>query len=818
MGCASGVFAHGEHERPRYVAASGNDAGNCGELFRPCRTIGYAVARAAKGDRILVAAGQYRIRDAEELFALISDATSIRGGYSRYEHFQRSDPQLNDTLLIGAPSQYRSVLSSKGFRLIADGKAQARSVVDGAQALLAKYQATQRSSGAIPCSGGQAGSFSCSNVDLEAHVALGGFSSAATAANDVWGFVDLNTEREYALIGLRNATAVVDVTDPDNVFEVGSVPGQGTTWRDIKVYQLFDTTAARWRSYAYVTADSASERLTVIDLTQLPNAVSLLARTTPDLSAHNVMISNVSYATGVPTNTFPTQLHVGGSNLSNGAFRVFDLTDPLAPELVEQSPGGGYMHDAAVFTVEDARAAGACGGAARCQVLADFNESSFELWRLDGGSAATLLASRSYSQVGYVHSGWFTEDRAFLFVHDELDEQNSGLNTTLRVFGLADLSNPALVGTWSGPTGAIDHNGYARGNRYYMSNYTRGLTVLDISDPAAPRQVGYFDTLPSSDAASFNGAWGVYPFLPSGRLLVSDINSGLYVLADRTRDTSGGQLAFTAPSFGGVEGDTVQVAVARTGSLAGAVSVAYRSAPGSAQAADFTASSGLLSWASGEGGVKSIPLQLLADGESEAVERLFIELSNPRLGASLGAPALASVFVADQAGVASVEFAQVDLAVDEAQRNLVLTVQRRDSVSGLAEVDYAAAGGSAAPGEDFAAVNGRLSWADGDGTARTLVISLTDDALEEEAESFSVQLTAANANTFTGTNATATIQINDDDTAGPPPSVPASPGAAAGGGGGALLWFLSFLGALGGQRRRGLKNNSNPRDGTKDPD
>ena len=763
---ATRALAHAEHEKPRYVAASGADRGDCGEMFRPCRTIGYAVSRAAKGDRILVAAGEYPIDDGEELFALISTATNVRGGFSRFDHYQVSEPLANDTVLIGASSQYRSLLSSKGFRLIADGKAVSREVVAEGERLLEKYQATQKSNPPTPCNSGQAGSFPCSDVDLLAHLALADFSSRPTAANDIWGFRDLNTEREYALIGLRNATAVVDVTNPNDVFEVGSIPGQGTTWRDIKVYQFFDSDADRWRAYAYVTADSATDRLTVIDMGGLPNSVSLTTRATPDLSAHNVMISNVSYATGVPTAEFPTELHVGGSNLSNGAFRVFDVANPQLPTLAAQSPSGGYMHDAAVFTIDDGRAASACGGATQCQVLADFNETSFELWRLNGSTQATQLASRTYSDVGYVHSGWFSDDRNYLFVHDELDEQNSALNTTLRIFGLADLANPTLAATWTGPTSAIDHNGYAHGSRYYMSNYTRGLTILDISNPTAPREAGYFDTLPSSNAASFNGAWGVYPFLPSGNLLVSDINSGLYVLADRTADQGSGQLRFTAASFGGVEGDTVQIGVTRDGSLAGPASVAYRVVPGSADGADYTASNGVLTWAAGEGGEKSAPVQLTADGQSEGVERFAVELFDSRSGAVLSAPAFASVFVSDQSGVAAVEFDILDLAVDESQGRVVLTMQRRDSVSGLVEVDYATAGGSAESGTDFGAgVAGRLSWPDGDGTARTITIPLLDDSETEGEESFTVSLTAVNSNTFVGANATATIRITDNDAA-----------------------------------------------------
>ena len=90
------------------------------------------------------------------------------------------------------------------------------------------------------CNAGMAGSFACSKIDLLTHVSLSQFSSAPTAANDIWGFVDRNDNREYAIIGLANGTAVVDVTDPLNPVEAGTIPGIQTSWRDIKVYQFFN--------------------------------------------------------------------------------------------------------------------------------------------------------------------------------------------------------------------------------------------------------------------------------------------------------------------------------------------------------------------------------------------------------------------------------------------------------------------------------------------------------------------------------------------------------------------------------------------------
>ena len=156
-----------------------------------------------------------------------------------------------------------------------------------------------------------------------------------------------------------------------------------------------------------------------------------------------------------------------------------------------------------------------------------------DIWDISDALNPVRLSKTSYVNADYVHSGWWSEDQLFLFVQDETDERDRGLLTTLRIFSISDLTAPTLVGTWSGPTTAIDHNGFVRGNRYYMSNYARGLTILDITNPANPAAVGGFDTYPASDTVGFPGAWGTYPYLPSGALLISDIDSGLYIVEEQ---------------------------------------------------------------------------------------------------------------------------------------------------------------------------------------------------------------------------------------------------------------------------------------------
>jgi choice-of-anchor B domain-containing protein len=103
------------------------------------------------------------------------------------------------------------------------------------------------------------------------------------------------------------------------------------------------------------------------------------------------------------------------------------------------------------------------------------------------------------------------------------------------VFDYAELTAPQYLYAHEADTRSPTHNFYVLGNRVFQANYTAGLRVLEFGDLAALEieEVAFFDTYPASDAAVFNGAWSVYPFLPSGTLLVSDMQSGLFILTLR---------------------------------------------------------------------------------------------------------------------------------------------------------------------------------------------------------------------------------------------------------------------------------------------
>jgi choice-of-anchor B domain-containing protein len=532
--CASvPALAHHAGGHPtRYVSEGGVDDGACTDATRPCRSLGYAFAQASKGDQVHIAVGTYRV-DEGDLFYLIGEMIQIRGGYDA-TGWQKTSEAARSTL-TGVPAQFREQLASRGFRIIQDRK-NPTSVSPQTAANLATWRRLQQPAiqGFTACVNGMAGDFPCNDFDLQSRVPLSAMSLSPASANDIWGFVDLNDNREYAILGVDNGTVVFDVTDPAAPVEVGAIPGQSSVWRDVKVYQYFDATSQRYKAYAYVTTE-ASEGLQIIDLSNLPQTVTLANTLTDFLSAHNVYVANVDYATGLANEVAPARLYIAGANVDGGAFRVFSLADPTNPTLMVAAPSGaGYMHDVTSMIITDNRTQQCANGHNPCEVLVDYDENAVDLWDVTDPGNPVKLSSTGYPSSGYVHSGWWSRNRDFVFVQDELDEQQHGLNTTLRVLDISDLTQPVLAGQYVGPTKAIDHNGFALGDRYYMSNYRRGLTVLDISDPANPAEVGFFDTfpVPADNTANFDGAWGTYPYLPSGNILISDIQNGLFVVKE----------------------------------------------------------------------------------------------------------------------------------------------------------------------------------------------------------------------------------------------------------------------------------------------
>ncbi len=795
--------AAGDDGKPRFVSGTGRDEGDCLNRFRPCRTLSYAIAQAGKGDSIQVAEGTYTISQSAQLFDLLSVTGRVNAGFSKVSGYSERTAR-EATTLIGVPPEFRQRFESAGFTVIADTKGIDSGEARRMRKLTAQVTQAEKSHAAAPCVGNVSAGFPCQSVSLLSHLSFQDLAPTSTRGNDIWGFTDLNTNREYAFIGIENGVAILDVTDPVNPVQVGAPTGSSTTWRDIEVYQVFDASAQRWRSYAYITADAVQDPLILLDLSGLPNAVERVDFTSDHRSAHTDYMLNADFTYGISQTGEAPVLGIAGSNLVNGNHRLYSLANPRAPALLSVS-GSGYAHDLTSFPIKDARKNTQCVNAQTrplCQVLTDFNENTVDVWDVSDPTSRQLLASHPYANARFVHSGWWTDDGRYLYVNDELDERDLGLNTSIRVFDMANLRAPVQVGTWVGPTRAIDHNTYVKGNRLYFSNYSEGLTILDITNPTAPTRVGSFDTFPANADVGFFGAWGVYPFFASGTIAISDINSGLYLVKNETLATPRGALSVASAKLSGTEGQSLAISVNRSAG-SGAVSVRLDVLYATAGAADATLASTTLNWADGDAQPKSATLNLASDAQDEDLELLMVRLVDPTGGATIDYPDTTQVTIGDTGKPNRVRLLEAAPSVDESRAEALVTLIRRGAASGEVRASYQTVAGGTYTGAT--ATQGEVVWPDGDVSAKTITVTLNPSTLSA-GQSGTLQMEISNASNASLENAAGasvavlpvTVTVRDTVAAIVVPQPPApAPSQPSGGGGGSpsvlLLLALTLL-------------------------
>lgn len=643
---ATARASHDDSVGARYVDGGGANVGSCLDHHAPCASIQYALRQAESGHTVKVAAGIYDASDLDpnELFF---GGKRAAGGYSEASHYETQSRVENRTVLLGVDSRYRQAMMRQGFSWAVDRASAERGLFDDSTpaALQAKAVAP------ATCTQGLAGQFPCRNVDFLSQISLANFSSRPVSAANVWGFVDLNDNREYAVIGLSNSTAVIDVTDPANPREVASVAGNNSVWREIKIYQYRDTAAGRYRAYAYVTTEASGSGLQIIDLSGLPNSITLAGTLRDTNTQHTAYVSNVDYATNVALPGAQAFLYLAGSNLNGGAWRAYNLANPAIPQLVGTAPtGSGYMHDSSSILIADSRTNQCDQGHNPCEVLIDFNVETVDLWDVTDKARPVRLSSTAYPNATYSHSGWPTADQRRIIVHDELEEIRAGLNTQIYTLNIDDLRAPTAQISFRGPNTTTDHNGYSKGNKYYVSHYRRGLVVFDSSNPQQLNEVASFDTFlsPSADSAGTDGAWGVYPYLPSGTILISDIDNGLFMLREQTvAANSAGRIGFVSSNGAVTEGTaTITARVQRLAGSTGAVSVDYATVNGTAIAGtDFTSTAGTLQWATGEQGEKTIAVPIANNTIVTGSRNFQVSLANLSGGAVLDGAASFSVTI-----------------------------------------------------------------------------------------------------------------------------------------------------------------------------
>jgi choice-of-anchor B domain-containing protein len=191
----------------------------------------------------------------------------------------------------------------------------------------------------------------------------------------------------------------------------------------------------------------------------------------------------------------------------------------------------GYTHDAQVVSYwgTDTTYEGR-------EIFIGANENLLVLVDVTDKGSPALITNLGYPNIGYTHQGWFTDDHLYFILGDETDEINFCFASRTLVFDMSDLDDPQLHTTYLGPTPAIDHNGYVKDTEFYLSNYTAGIRLLNLSDIGAGTlsELAYFDSYPANNNPSFDGVWSVYPFFESGKVVINDINSGIMVLQRTT--------------------------------------------------------------------------------------------------------------------------------------------------------------------------------------------------------------------------------------------------------------------------------------------
>lgn len=324
--------------------------------------------------------------------------------------------------------------------------------------------------------------------------------------NEVWGLAVNGSE--FAVIGTTFGTHIIDVTDPLNPTELFVVEG-GTTGGAIIHRDFHDH-----KGYLYSIADEGSNTaLQIIDITQLPDAIEVVYDDSEFFTrSHNIFID--------ASKDRLYSLISNGDAFGYSPMRIFDIENPIDPQLLgsyQDLDGYGIsqVHDAFVRNDTAYLNLGPGGFA-----IVDFAD-------VDNPNVISLITPAEYPQSGYNHSGWLTEDGNFYYLADETFGSDMKV---LDLRNLPDIEIPTVFNAGSTDV-TIPHNQIVKGDKLYVSYYFDGLQVYDISDPINPVREMYYPTskFPPTNGL-YRGAWGVYPFLPSGNILVSDMQEGLFVV------------------------------------------------------------------------------------------------------------------------------------------------------------------------------------------------------------------------------------------------------------------------------------------------
>ena len=329
------------------------------------------------------------------------------------------------------------------------------------------------------------------------------------------GWVDTSNGREYAIMGSsRPGTYIIEVTNPTAPVLRHYIPGIGNANKSIwHEYQTYG-------KYLYIVSDDAGPNtFQIADMSYLPDSVHLVRNDSSIFKrSHTIFIDGNKLYCG----------SVDRVGVPDASMAVYSLTDPETPQLLrrlnDDHPFISWVHD--MFVRNDT-------------VYASCGSQGLYIYKFNSNNTFTLLGNLP-SNGNYNHSSFLSDDGTLLINCDEVPD-----GIPVRLVDVTDVTNPGIYTTFISNTGATPHNPYIKNGKAVIAYYQDGVQIYNIDNPANPVRIGYFDTHPQNISGypnpAYQGAWGAYTDLPSGVLLVSDMQLGLFVLDTDTLLASSGE-------------------------------------------------------------------------------------------------------------------------------------------------------------------------------------------------------------------------------------------------------------------------------------
>ena len=306
--------------------------------------------------------------------------------------------------------------------------------------------------------------------------------------------------REYALFGHSNGMTIVDVTNPDTPRILHTVTAVGSRWREVKTY----------KQYAYITTEGLGQGLQIVDMSRLPDSVNSKSFKGPDGFLQSI---DKVHALHVDTAKGNVYLFGGLSRFTDGTASdgatVLSLKDPWFPTYLGRLRAP-YIHDG--YVNNDMLYAG------------NISAGTMSIVNFQAKDNPITLSS-IFTPLSFTHNTWPSKDEKTIFATDEK------AGSYLASYDISKLTEPRLLDKIRTDAGenAVIHNTHILGNYAVSSWYSEGVMTTDVTRPQNMVHVGQYDTYNGS-VGDYVGCWGVYPYLPSGNWVVSNIEGEFYVV------------------------------------------------------------------------------------------------------------------------------------------------------------------------------------------------------------------------------------------------------------------------------------------------